>query len=77
MALIEAWKSSSFIVRFYQSPSGDTTSWHGQLEHVQTGEKSPFHGLQELAELMRLLSARTDLPKLSHLKEIFHEHEGE
>ncbi|MBI3660091.1 hypothetical protein HY230_06430 [Candidatus Acetothermia bacterium] len=42
----------SFIVRFYPALPDGQADWRGQVEHVQTGEKRPFRGAQQLVQIM-------------------------
>jgi len=47
----------SFIVRFYGEVSKDRRGWRGRVEHVQTGEKRPFQGAEQLLKFLEELSA--------------------
>jgi hypothetical protein len=49
-------KRMSFIVRFINGISSDKEQWHGQVEHVPTGEKRPFKGVQQFLEEIEKLS---------------------
>lgn len=42
----------SFIVRFHPALPDGQEDWRGQVEHVQTGEKRPFRGAQQLMQIM-------------------------
>ena len=51
---------TSFVVRFYTFTL-DPLAWRGQVEHVQSGQKSSFHGSQHLLEVMeKLAREKTD-----------------
>jgi hypothetical protein len=50
------WRESdTFVVRVFRSPGGGLT---GLVQHVRTGEKAPFQGLESLGAAM----ARMTLP---------------
>ena len=42
----------SFIVRFQPVLPDSQEDWRGQVEHVQTGEKRPFRGAEQLVQIM-------------------------
>lgn len=46
----------SFVVRFIRGASEAREEWHGQVEHVQTGEKRPFKGAIQFLEQLEALS---------------------
>jgi len=48
----------SFIVRFYPALPEGPEDWRGQVEHVQTGEKRPFRGAQELLHIIESIFER-------------------
>lgn len=47
--------TGSFVVRFY-TLTPDQQEWRGQIEHVQSGERSIFLGSQQLLEVMEKFS---------------------
>ncbi len=49
--------SNSFVVRFH-TLTPDQKNWKGQVEHVQSGEKSVFNGGTELLRVFETLSQR-------------------
>jgi hypothetical protein len=48
---------ASFLVRLWRETAADarppTADWHGEVEHIQTGERWPFDTLGELLNLLR------------------------
>lgn len=59
----------SFVVRFYKELSPELGEWRGQVEHVQTGEKSLFCGAEQLLQIMGSLSAQEPEEKKLNPKE--------
>ena len=59
----------SFVVRFYKELSSDLGEWRGQVEHVQSGEKRPFHGAEQLLQMMESLSVQEPEEKYLNPKE--------
>jgi hypothetical protein len=44
---------ATFIIRMWLEPTGDDAGeWRGQVEHVQSGERSYFHDLGRLVALI-------------------------
>lgn len=45
----------SFLIRLWREEGIDqpTTGWQGEVEHIQTGQRWPFQGLDELFDLIR------------------------
>ena len=46
----------SFVVRFIRGISETREDWHGQVEHVPTGEKRPFKGVKQFLQQIEELS---------------------
>jgi len=40
---------TSFLVRMWKDPQRD--SWHGQVEHIQSGEKISFANPKKISEI--------------------------
>ena len=47
----------SFLVRFYcdtgPGPSGPSPDWHGEVEHIQTGQRQQLDSLEEVFKYLR------------------------
>ena len=52
--------TGSFVVRFY-TLTPDQREWRGQIEHVQSGERSVFLGSQQLLEVLEKFSYQGQL----------------
>ena len=48
---------ASFVVKFPRGMPPEREEWRGQVEHVQSGEKRPFHGAKQLLNLVESLSS--------------------
>lgn len=47
-------KKAIFILRLWaEGDPAQESSWRGQVEHVQSGQKQHFQGLPQLLELLR------------------------
>ena len=44
-----------FVVKFLRGMPPEREEWRGQVEHVQSGEKRPFHGAKQLLLLLESL----------------------
>ena len=44
---------NTFIVRFWQEPGGNEALWHGQVQHVQSGERVAFAKEEALLSFIR------------------------
>ena len=50
----------AFVVQFRASPSQDTPTYEGRVEHLVSGEEARFHSLDELIEFMTRLLANVE-----------------
>ena len=44
---------NTFIVRFWQEPGASKPRWRGQVQHVQSGERTAFAGETTLLSFIR------------------------
>lgn len=58
MAQAKARRVDSFVVRFYGGMSRDPAEFRGQVEHVQSGERRVFQGINDLVRAMEEFAQR-------------------
>jgi hypothetical protein len=48
---------ASFLIRMWReldpAPPAEEAEWHGEIEHIQSGQQSTFASVTELYELLR------------------------
>ncbi len=52
----ESWETVSLVVRFYRGVSPNSSEWRGQVEHIQSGGKFSFQGVEQLVQIMGAFS---------------------
>lgn len=58
---------SSFLVRFWYEPTDG--SWHGEVEHVQSGERRQLGQLNEVIPFLAGRCGEFQTPRPSHYRE--------
>ena len=43
----------TFVMRFWVEWSGDSPSWQGSIEHLQSGNHASFRDLEEVTDFIR------------------------
>jgi hypothetical protein len=55
----------SFLVRLWRDlepqPPESTADWQGEVEHIQSGRRSTFNGLDELLDFLRRQAENQDV----------------
>lgn len=62
--------ASTFVIRFWREWSTATGRWRGRIEHVQSGQRADFVGLEGILEFVQGFGVMADSPvSSSHVEE--------